>query len=278
MRNGLSTRQVLVPLALVSAAALVLGASVGASTHRQSAASIEGTWDYGTGQVLVTPTGGDGYVGTVTKTATFSEGCPHPVGEKVWHMRGGGQHLRRDARGLRQHVRRPHHVPGELGGVGIEWCVRGQGVRHDHDRQQPARLPDARADQAAGVDGGHAHGPALSGVRLLPEERLRPKFTRSTRACGRDGQRLAVPRWDAASRRGARAERRGALFGASRQERCEPRCGQDRRPWRRLGAFRALKHRCGHVALHHCAAASAASWRSTRLPKGATILVSATLR
>ena len=92
MRNGLSSRHVLVPLALVSAAALVLGASVGASTHRQSAASIEGTWDYGTGQVLVTPTGGDGYVGTVTKTATFSAGCPHPVGEKVWHMRGGGQH------------------------------------------------------------------------------------------------------------------------------------------------------------------------------------------
>lgn len=74
----------------VSLAALLAVAIAGASAGRTTAEPIEGTWGYGTGQILVTPSGGGAFVGVVTKTATFSAGCPHPVGEKIWQLRGSG--------------------------------------------------------------------------------------------------------------------------------------------------------------------------------------------
>lgn len=83
-----------VPLFAVAAslAALLVVALAGASAGRTTAESIEGTWNYGSGQILVTPSGAGAFVGVVTRTATFSAGCPHPVGEKIWQLRGSGLH------------------------------------------------------------------------------------------------------------------------------------------------------------------------------------------
>ena len=76
---------------LVGVLALPLGL-LGSASARTSSESIEGTWNYGTGQILVTTTGAGVFQGVVTQVATFSAGCPHPVGETIWQLRGSGTH------------------------------------------------------------------------------------------------------------------------------------------------------------------------------------------
>lgn len=88
-RIGLRLRVPLFTLAVSLGALLAVGLA-GASSGRTAADPIEGTWNYGTGQILVTRSGADAFVGVVTKTATFSAGCPHPAGEKIWQLRGSG--------------------------------------------------------------------------------------------------------------------------------------------------------------------------------------------
>ena len=66
----------------------------GGAGARQAAEPIEGTWNYGSGQVVITPTGAGAFQGVVTKQATISTGCPHPVGEVMWRLRGSGTHYK----------------------------------------------------------------------------------------------------------------------------------------------------------------------------------------
>ena len=72
-------------------ASVALAVAFGGSA-RAAYQPIEGTWDYGTGQVVVTASGTNTYVGEVTKEAVLSAGCPHPVGEAMWQITGSGTH------------------------------------------------------------------------------------------------------------------------------------------------------------------------------------------
>jgi hypothetical protein len=82
---------------IVSALALLLPAAH-ARTHAEA---IEGTWNYGSGQVLVRATSGGSFTGVIVKPATFSSGCPHPVGEVMWQIRGSGTHYTGTHKGFR---------------------------------------------------------------------------------------------------------------------------------------------------------------------------------
>ena len=278
MRNGLRSRHVLVPLLLVSAAALVLGASVGASTHRQSAASIEGTWDYGTGQVLVTPTGGDGYVGTVTKVATFSAGCPHPVGEKVWHMRGGGQHYEGTHEGYGStcddHITYPANweVSESSGAFAVRECVT---ITIDNNRQDCQTLDRLKPPASTVVT---RTVPLYRAYVFFPKSPYDSKFTRSY---ARAGGTVSVSRSPGGmpclvKARGLRAGARYSVHldrnGASRGN------VKSSGPWRQLGTFRALKTGAGTFRCTIAPPVGSVIAVNALQPKSATILVSATLR
>ncbi len=56
---------------------------------RAAAEAIEGTWSFGGGAVLVTATGPTTFVGVVTQATTFDI-CKHPVGQRMWEIRGSG--------------------------------------------------------------------------------------------------------------------------------------------------------------------------------------------
>jgi len=84
---------------LVAFAALAL--LLPAAHARSQAESIEGTWNYGSGQVLVRATSSGSFTGVIVKPATFSSGCPHPVGEVMWQIRGSGTHYTGTHKGFR---------------------------------------------------------------------------------------------------------------------------------------------------------------------------------
>jgi hypothetical protein len=84
-------------IVVAGALALVLPAA----HARTQAESIEGTWNYGSGQVLVRATSGGSFTGVIVKPATFSSGCPHPVGEVMWQIRGSGTHYTGTHKGFR---------------------------------------------------------------------------------------------------------------------------------------------------------------------------------
>jgi hypothetical protein len=86
------------PLLVVVAALALLLPAAHARTHAES---IEGTWNYGSGQVLVRPSAGGSFTGVIVKPATFSSGCPHPVGEVMWQIRGSGTHYTGTHKGFR---------------------------------------------------------------------------------------------------------------------------------------------------------------------------------
>jgi hypothetical protein len=81
------------------AAALALLASLAAAAGPAGAAeTIEGTWNYGSGQVLVEPDGAGAFKGTVISAVTFPapDGvapCTHPVGQRIWSLTGTGTHF-----------------------------------------------------------------------------------------------------------------------------------------------------------------------------------------
>ncbi|MDE3026362.1 MAG: hypothetical protein KGI93_12425, partial [Acidobacteriota bacterium] len=93
MHVAIGLRRRLRPAVLsLSVLVLAVAAAAAGSGGRATAQPIEGTWNYGSGQILVASVGSDAYLGTIVKEATFSAGCPHPVGEKVWQLRGSGSH------------------------------------------------------------------------------------------------------------------------------------------------------------------------------------------
>lgn len=277
MRNGLNSGRVLLPLALVSAAALILGASVGASTHRQAAASIEGTWDYGTGQVLVTHLTGDSYVGTVTKIATFSAGCPHPAGEKVWHMRGGGQHYDGThegygSGGCDDHITYPAtwEVSETDGAFKVAECVT---ITIDNNRQDCQTLDRLKPPASSIVT---KTVPLYRAYVFFPRSQYDSKVTRSYK---RAGGTVSVSRSPggmpclvkvrglrAAARYSVHMDANGAQRGAATTS----------GPWRKLGTFRSLKSGAG--TFRCTIAPPVGSVLAVNEPKGLTILVSATLR
>lgn len=55
----------------------------------QAAEPVEGTWNFGGGEVLVKPTGPGTFEGTVVKQTQFST-CPHLAGERMWKLSGSG--------------------------------------------------------------------------------------------------------------------------------------------------------------------------------------------
>lgn len=278
MRNGLSSGHVLVPLLLVSAGALILGASVGASTHRQSAASIEGTWDYGTGQVLVTATGGDGYVGTVTKTATFSAGCPHAVGEKVWHMRGGGQHYEGTHEGYGtscdQRITYPAdwEVTETSGKFAVEECVT---ITIDNNRQDCQTLDRLKPPASSVVT---RTVPLYRAYVYFPKSAYDTTFTRSyaraggtvsvSRSAGGMPCLVKVRGLQSRARYSVHLDTTGATRGAVNTS----------GPWRQLGTFRALTTGAGTFRCTTAPPVGSVIAVNATQPKSATILISATLR
>lgn len=54
-----------------------------------AAAPIEGTWNFGDGQVLVTPNRDGGFNGVVSKAIKFAD-CDHPKGQRMWRLNGSG--------------------------------------------------------------------------------------------------------------------------------------------------------------------------------------------
>lgn len=276
MRNGSNSGRVLLPLALVSVAALILGASVGASTHRQAAASIEGTWDYGTGQVLVTPIGTDQYVGTVTKVATFSAGCPHPVGEKVWHMKGGGQHYDGTHEGYggtcADRITYPASwdVTESSGKFEVKECVT---ITIDNNRQDCQVLDRLKPPASSIVT---KTVPLYRAYVFFPRSQYDSKVTRSYK---RAGGTVSVSRSPggmpclvkvrglrAAARYSVHVDANGAQRGAAATS----------GPWRQLGTFRSL--RSGAGTFRCTIAPPVGSVLAVNELKGLTILVSATLR
>jgi hypothetical protein len=60
-----------------------------AAADTASPAPIEGTWNFGGGEILVQPVSGDAFTGTVVAQTTFGS-CPHPVGQAIWQIQGSG--------------------------------------------------------------------------------------------------------------------------------------------------------------------------------------------
>jgi len=54
-----------------------------------SPAPIEGTWNFGSGQVAVQEAPGGGFTGVVVAPVTFA-GCTHPIGQLIWNITGSG--------------------------------------------------------------------------------------------------------------------------------------------------------------------------------------------
>ena len=73
-------------LAVLALAPASLGARAAPSDQL-----IAGTWSFRGARVLITPAGPGRYVGDVVGSRpTFSSGCPHRVGERMWRFRGSG--------------------------------------------------------------------------------------------------------------------------------------------------------------------------------------------
>jgi hypothetical protein len=71
-------RFALVSVAIAAAMSIALGASsAGASS------SIEGTWSFGGGKIVIQPAENGTYEGVVVVATTFAE-CVHPVGQHIW--------------------------------------------------------------------------------------------------------------------------------------------------------------------------------------------------
>jgi hypothetical protein len=55
----------------------------------RAAELIEGSWQFESGEVLVQATGPGTFTGTVVKPTQFAT-CPHPAGQQMWQINGGG--------------------------------------------------------------------------------------------------------------------------------------------------------------------------------------------
>jgi hypothetical protein len=78
-----------VPAWLVAALAVVL--MTGAARASADTQPIEGTWNFGGGQVNVTATGPNTYQGVVTENTKFvNNECVHTAGSVVWQIQGSG--------------------------------------------------------------------------------------------------------------------------------------------------------------------------------------------
>jgi hypothetical protein len=73
-------------LAMTGGALVALAAVPGSAA---AADLIEGSWLFQEGEVLVQATGPGAFEGTVVKATRFAA-CPHPAGERMWQMSGGG--------------------------------------------------------------------------------------------------------------------------------------------------------------------------------------------
>jgi hypothetical protein len=51
---------------------------------------IEGSWLFGSGELLVQAIGPGAFTGTVAKPTQFSATCPNPVGQQLWQINGRG--------------------------------------------------------------------------------------------------------------------------------------------------------------------------------------------
>ena len=74
--------------ALACLAALAMAGAV-AGSARAATQPIEGTWNFESGQVNVTPNADGTFTGTVVSPTQFSS-CPHPAGDVIWQLSGSG--------------------------------------------------------------------------------------------------------------------------------------------------------------------------------------------
>jgi hypothetical protein len=79
MNPPLRSRRRPVSMLLVTATVALLALGVGSA----GAASIEGVWSFGGGQIAVQPASGGTFAGIVVAATTFAE-CVHPVGQEIW--------------------------------------------------------------------------------------------------------------------------------------------------------------------------------------------------
>jgi hypothetical protein len=74
-------------LCVAGAAAATIAAGAGPA---RAAEPIEGSWRFGSGEVLVQATAPGTFQGTVVKATQFSATCPNPAGQVLWQIAGRG--------------------------------------------------------------------------------------------------------------------------------------------------------------------------------------------